>query len=77
MDLSFFLWPIVKMKLNQMGIPTDGIDFSNIKSMDDFAKKLIPEIVKSNPQAKELIKQNMGTLDKSTQDKVVEVIDSL
>lgn len=60
-----------------MGIPTDGIDFSNIKSMDDFAKKLIPEIVKSNPQAKELIKQNMGTLDKNTQDKVVEVIDSL
>ena len=58
-----------------MGIDTNGINFNDMNSLNDFAQKILPGLLKGNPQAKEMIKQNMGNLDKETQDEVVKVID--
>lgn len=75
--LTSFIWGAIKNKLQSMGISTDGINFNDMNSLNDFAKNILPGLLKDNPQAKEMIKQNMGNLDKETQDEVVKVIDGI
>lgn len=75
--LNSFIWGAIKNRLQSMGIPTDGINFNDMNSLNDFAKNILSGLLKSNPQAKEMIKQNMGNLDKNTQDEVVKVIDGI
>jgi len=73
--ITSFIWGAIKNKLQSMGIDTNGINFNDMNSLNDFAKNILPGLLKGNPQAKEMIKQNMVNLDKETQDEVVKVID--
>lgn len=75
--LNSFIWGAIKNRLQSMGIDTNGVNFNDMNSLNDFAKNILPGLLKSNPQAKEMIKQNMGNLDKVTQDEVVKVIDGI
>ena len=75
--LNSFIWGAIKNRLQSMGIPTDGINFNDMNSLNDFAKNILPWLLKGNPQAKEMIKQNIGNLDKEAQDEVVKVIDGI
>lgn len=75
--IGTFLWGMLQNKLQQMWIPTQWVNFNDINSINDFAKQILPQMLKSNPQMKDVIKQNISSLDKETQNKVVEVIDSI
>jgi len=75
--ITSFIWGAIKNKLQSMGIDTNGINFNDMNSLNDFVQKILPGLLKSNPQAKEMIKQNMRNLDKETQDEVVKVIDGI
>lgn len=75
--LNSFIWGAIKNRLQSMGIDINGVNFNDMNSLNDFAKNILPGLLKGNPQAKEMIKQNMGNLDKVTQDEVVKVIDGI
>jgi hypothetical protein len=48
-----------------------------MNSINQFAQSILPGLLKNNPQAKEMIKNNMGTLDEGTKEEVVKIIDNL
>ena len=77
MDLWFIVWWMIKNKLQSMWINTDGVNFNDMNSINQFAQKILPWMIKGNPQMKDFIKQNMGNLNKEQQDEVVKVIDSM
>ena len=60
-----------------MWINTDGVNFNDMNSINQFAEKILPWMIKGNPQMKDFIKQNMGNLNKEQQDEVVKVIDNM
>lgn len=60
-----------------MWVPTDGVNFNDMNSINDFAQKILPQMLKNNPQMKEIIKQNASSFDKETADKVVEIVDTI
>lgn len=68
---------MLQSKLQQMGIPTDWVNFRDANEVNEFAKTLLPQLLKNNPKAKEIIKQNASILDKDKQDEVVKIIDSI
>lgn len=70
MDFNFIIKSMLQNKLQQMGL---NIDLNN----ENQVKDLVTKMLTSNPQAKEMIKQNMGNLDKETQNEVVKVIDGI
>lgn len=75
--MSMFLWSMLQNKLQSMWIDTRGVNFNDMNSINDFASKILPWMIKGNPQMKDFIKQNMGNLNKEQQDEVVKVIDSM
>lgn len=75
------LWTLIggmlQSKLQSMWINTQGVNFNDMNSIDQFAQSILPGLLKNNPQAKEMIKNNMGTLDEGTKEEVVKIIDNL
>lgn len=72
--ISMFLWSMLQNKLQNMGINTQGVNFNDMNSLNEFAKKIMPDILKNNPQMKEWIKQNAPAENK---DEVVQVVDNI
>ena len=70
MDFNFIIKSMLQNKLQQMWL---NIDLNN----ENQVKDLVTKMLTSNPQAKEMIKQNIGNLDKEAQDEVVKVIDGI
>lgn len=72
-----FFWGMIQNKLQQMGIPTQWVNFNDMNSLNDFAQKILPWILKSNPQAREMIKNSMGNFDPKQKEEIVKIIDNL
>lgn len=68
---------MLQSKLQQLWIPTDWVNFNDMNSINQFAQSILPGLLKNNPQAKEMIKNNIGTLDDATKEEVVKIIDSI
>ena len=82
MDFMAFLgglkWEFLKQKLLAAGIsPNDiqWVDFNNINDLNTLAEKIMPNIIKSNPNIKNMIKQNASMLWADKQKEVTEIID--
>ena len=75
------LWTLIggmlQSKLQSMWINTQGVNFNDMNSINQFAQSILPGLFKNNPQAKEMIKNNMGTLDEGIKEEVVKIIDNL
>ena len=78
-NLVFFMMRgMLQSKLQQMGIPTDWVNFRNVDDVNQFAKTLLPQLLKNNPQAKEMIKSNMWDfLTKEQKEEIVKIVDSI
>lgn len=73
-----FMRGMLQSKLQQMWIPTDWVNFRDVNSVNEFAKNLLPQLLKNNPQAKEMIKNNMGDfLSTEQKEEIVKIVDSL
>ena len=69
----------IKAKLLKMGISEkdmEGVDFGNMQSLNQFAERVVPKLIRSNPQAVQQIK-NSGWLDPAKQQEVNNVIDAI
>ena len=82
MDFMAFLgglkWEFLKQKLLQAWIsPNDiqWVDFNNINDLNSLAEKIMPNIIKSNPNIANMIKQNSNLLWAEKQKEVCEIID--
>ena len=79
--MNFMNWlkgDFLRQKLIQVGIsPNDmqGIDFNNINDLNRLAEKIVPNLLKSNPNIANLIKQNSSMLGEEKSKEVCEVID--
>lgn len=79
--MNFMNWlkgDFLRQKLIQVGIsPNDmqGIDFNNINDLNRLAEKIVPNLLKSNPNIANLIKQNSSMLGAEKSKEVCEVID--
>ena len=51
------------------------MDFNNINDLNQLAEKIMPNIIKSNPNIANLIKQNSSMLGEEKSKEVCEVID--
>jgi hypothetical protein len=82
MDFMAFLgglkWEFLKQKLLAAGIsPNDiqWVDFNNMNDLNALAEKIMPNIIKSNPNIANMIKQNASMLWSEKQKEVTEIID--
>jgi len=69
----------LKSRLLAMGIEPyklEGVDFNNIEQLNQLAEKIMPEIIKNNPNIRNLIRQNSSIVGDKQKD-VVEVIDKI
>ena len=79
--MSFMNWlkgDILRQRLLSMGIsPNDmqGVDFNNMNDLNKLAEKIVPNMLKSNPNIANLIKQNSSMLGSEKSKEVCEVID--
>ena len=79
--MNFMNWlkgDFLRQKLIQVGIsPNDmqGIDFNNMNDLNRLAEKIVPNLLKSNPNIANLIKQNSSMLGEEKSKEVCEVID--
>ena len=78
-NLVFFMMRgMLQSKLQQMGIPTQWVNFRNVDDVNQFAKTILPQLLKNNPQAKEMIKSNMWDfLTKEQKEEIVKIVDSI
>lgn len=68
---------MLQSKLQQMGIPTQWVNFRNFEEVNQFAQQILPQLLKNNPQAKETIKNNMGDfLSQEQKEEIVKIVDS-
>lgn len=68
---------MLQSKLQQMGIPTQWVNFRNFEEVNQFAQQILPQLLKNNPQAKQMIKNNMGDfLSKEQKEEIVKIVDS-
>ena len=80
--LQMMLWlngASMKQKLLQMGVPESdlqGVNFSDINSLNQLAEKIVPTMLKNNPNMKNFVKQN-GAFFGDRKEEVVEVVDKL
>ena len=69
----------LKQRLLAMGVPPhelEGTDFNNMDQLNQLAEKIVPWLIKKNPNIANLIKQNANLVwDKKNE--VVEVIDKI
>lgn len=82
MDFMAFLgglkWEFLKQRLLAAGIsPNDiqWVDFNNMNDLNTLAEKIMPNIIKSNPNIANMIKQNASMLGADKQKEVTEIID--
>lgn len=79
--MNFMNWlkgDFLRQKLIQVGIsPNDmqGIDFNNVDDLNRLAERIVPNLLKSNPNIANLIKQNSSMLGAEKSKEVCEVID--
>ena len=77
---SLVMWMMrgmLQSKLQQMGIPTQWVNFRNFEEVNQFAQQILPQLLKNNPQAKEMIKSNMGDfLSQEQKEEIVKIVDS-
>lgn len=72
-----FMRGMLQSKLQAMGIPTQWVNFRNVEDVNQFAQQLLPKLLKDNPQAKEMIKNNMGDfLSQEQKEEIVKIVDS-
>lgn len=83
MGFMDFLWSLkgdfLKSRLLAMWIEPhklEGVDFNNMEQLNKLAEQLVPDLIKSNPNIANLIKQNSSMLWAEKQKEVVDVIDS-
>ncbi len=72
--MNNLLWMLLQGMLQQKGIDTTGVNFNDMGSINNFAQKIMSDILKNNPQMKEWIKQN-APQDKK--DEVVQIVDNI
>lgn len=82
MDFMAFLGGLkgefLKQRLLAAGIsPNDiqWVDFNNMNDLNTLAEKIMPNIIKSNPNIANMIKQNASMLGADKQKEVTEIID--
>jgi hypothetical protein len=82
MDIMSFLgglkWEFLKQKLLQAWIsPNDiqWVDFNNMNDLNSLAEKIMPNIIKSNPNIASMLKSNASLLWEK-QAEVVEKLDT-
>ena len=83
MDFMAFLgglkWEFLKQRLLAAWIsPNDiqWVDFNNINDLNQLAEKIMPNLIKSNPNIANMIKQNSSMLGEK-QAEVVQTIDTV
>ena len=80
MDFMWSLkWDFLRSRLISMWVPANLLewtDFNDINQLNKLAEQIVPNLIKSNPQIANLIKQNANLVwDK--QKEVVEVINKI
>ena len=82
MDFMAFLgglkWEFLKQKLLAAWIsPNDiqWVDFNNLNDLNKLAEKIMPNIIRANPNIANMIKQNSNLLWAEKQKEVCEIID--
>jgi len=83
MNFLDFIWGLKwdflkKMLLQKWILPRDieGVDFNNLNDLNALAERIMPDIIKSNPNVANMIKQNANLAGDKQKD-VVEVIDAI
>lgn len=83
MNFLDFVWGLKwdflkKMLLQKWILPRDieGVDFNNLNDLNALAERIMPNIIKSNPNVANIIKQNANLVGDKQKD-VVEVIDAI
>ena len=83
MDIRSFMnglkWDFLKNRLLSMWIESyklEWVDFNDIEQLNKLAEKIMPEIIKSNPNVRNLLRQN-SNLAGDKQKEVVDVIDKV
>lgn len=81
LEVMRWLWMIgwMKAKLQKMWISEaemEWVDFNNLQSLNAFAERIVPKLLKSNPRVKEQIK-GCSRLEGQTKQEVNNVIDWL
>lgn len=83
MNFFDFIWGLKwdflkKMLLQKWILPRDieGVDFNNLNDLNALAERIMPDIIKSNPNIANMIKQNANIVGDKQKD-VVEVIDAI
>lgn len=83
MDLMSFLWSLtwdaLKSRLIAQGIEPhqlEWVDFHDMDQLNKLAEKIVPWLIKKNPNMANLIKQN-ANLAWDKKDEVVEVINKI
>lgn len=70
---------ILKNRMLAVGIDPkslEGVDFNSMESLEKLAEKIMPWIIKNNPNVRNLLRQN-SHLAGDKQKEVVEVIDKI
>lgn len=68
----------LKQKILQLGVsPNDiqWVDFNNINDLNKLAEKIVPNLIKQNPNIANMIKQNSSMLLGEKSKEVCDVID--
>lgn len=76
---GLWLTASIKQKLLNMWIPAkdlEWVDFNNMNSINQLAQKIMPNLLRKNPQIAKQIKES-NWLDWKTKENVAEVIDSI
>jgi len=69
----------LREKLLKAGVSAkdlQGVDFSNKDSLNKLAQKIVPWLLKNNPQIAQQIKDS-GWLDWKAKEEVAEIVDSI
>ena len=77
--LGSLKWDFLKSRLIAMWIEPhklEGTDFNDINQLNQLAEQIMPDIIRSNPNIRNLIRQNSNLVG-DKQKEVVEVIDKI
>lgn len=72
-------WDFLKSRLLAMGISPhklEWVDFNDVEQLNKLAEQIVPDLIKSNPNVANLIKQN-ANLAWDKKDDIVETIDKI
>ena len=77
--LGSLKWDFLKSRLLALWIEPyklEWVDFNNIEQLNQLAEQIMPEIIRNNPNIRNLIRQNSSIVGDKQKD-VVEVIDKI